>query len=173
MKSFRDVTVGRVGLDEILFNHTRWLAQKGGKRADLTDINLSFIDLRGVDLSYSLCRRVNISDSILDKARFVGASMVDAKIERNSLKKVNWNNADLRFSVFACNDMSGCSINSVLFDNSLIIQSDLRRLVNFDRSASFSGATIKSSTVSSDVHAKAVSHNAELIDVCVDDSGEN
>ena len=89
MKSFRDVTVGRVGLDEILFNHTRWLAQKGGKRADLTDINLSFIDLRGVDLSYSLCRRVNISDSILDKARFVGASMVDAKIERNSLKKVN------------------------------------------------------------------------------------
>lgn len=53
-------------LEQILKQHKLWLAENGGKRADLSEANLSWADLRGADLRGADLRGANLRGADID-----------------------------------------------------------------------------------------------------------
>ena len=75
----------------VLAQHAKWLAYGSeGKRADLTDADLTDADLRGVDL-----RRANLTGVNLRNANLTGANLTNASLKGADLRGVNLKSANL------------------------------------------------------------------------------
>ena len=81
-----------MNLQKILEDHSAWLRGEGGKRANLSDANLSGADLRGAKLSGADLRSANLGDADLSGAYLSDADLSNArmpgfkKLEPQSLK---------------------------------------------------------------------------------------
>lgn len=108
-------------LNEILRKHKLWLdGKKGGERADLTEANLTGLDLTkadltwanftgadlsranftGADLSWAKFKRADLTGAVLTRANLYTANLTDAKLTRavlswTNLTDVNLTDADL------------------------------------------------------------------------------
>ena len=89
-------------LKKILELHTKWLnGEEGGKRADLSDADLSGADLRradlsDADLSGADLRWANLSGADLSDADLSGADLRRADLRRADLSGADLRRADLR-----------------------------------------------------------------------------
>ena len=78
-------------LKKILELHAKWLnGEEGGKRADLSDADLSDADLSGADL-----RRADLSDADLRRANLSGADLGWADLSDADLSGADLGRADL------------------------------------------------------------------------------
>ena len=92
--------------DQIMLDHKKWLEDHTtGERANLRDVDLSEMDLSGIDLSYAYLQganlmntkliETNLSNADLSQAVLRGANLSKAKIDGTCL-----DNANLNFAVF-------------------------------------------------------------------------
>jgi len=89
-------------LSLILKQHEMWLINRSsGKRADLSDANLS-----GANLSDTNLRYANLSNADLRYADLSGANLSDANLRYADLRYANLSNADLRYA-----DLSGANLS--------------------------------------------------------------
>ena len=85
-------------LNEILENHELWLNNKGGKRADLSGVNLRNADLRYADLRYANLYNANLYNADLRYANLYSADLRYANLMDADLYNANLKCADLRYA---------------------------------------------------------------------------
>lgn len=89
--------MNRHELNNVLLEHGRWLESDGeeGKRADLSDADLSYADLSDADLSYANLSYADLFGANLQRADLFGANLSGANLQRASLSGANLLGADL------------------------------------------------------------------------------
>ena len=117
-----------IDLPEILKLHKLWLEKHpDGKRADLSDADLSGADLRraclsGANLYCADLRRADLSDAILRGADLRGADLYDADLSGADLHHANLSDADLNGA-----DLSGADLHHANLRDADLNGADLRR----------------------------------------------
>ena len=90
-------------LEEVLELHKKWLKrEEGGIKADLSDEDLSNVDLIDVNLRYA-----DLSGSILMGAYLSNANLSDSDLSYVYLSNANLSDSDLRYSDFSNADLRG------------------------------------------------------------------
>ena len=98
-------------LKKILELHTKWLnGEEGGKRADLSDADLSGADLRRADLSGADLRRADLSGADLRRADLSDADLSGADLRRADLRRADLSGADLRRADLRRADLSDADL---------------------------------------------------------------
>ena len=94
--------------DRIIEEHRKWLENnETGKRADLSDLDLSETDLSGMDLSYA-----DLEGTNLMKANLAGADLSNAYLRSAAL-----HGADLSRARLDNTDFSGADLTAATFDS--------------------------------------------------------
>ena len=83
--------MNKTDLEKILTEHTLWLHNEGGKRADLRGADLGEADLKGANLREADFRGANLGEADLR-----GANLREADLRKANLGWANLSEADLR-----------------------------------------------------------------------------
>ena len=83
--------MNKTDLEKILTEHTLWLHNEGGKRADLRGADLGEADLKGANLREADFRGANLGEADLR-----GANLREADLRETTLGWANLRKADLR-----------------------------------------------------------------------------
>ena len=87
--------INREELNKILKEHELWLKGEGGKRANLSNVDLSGADLNNTNLRCANLRYVNLKDADLRRANLEDADLSYSNLSNSNLRDVNLNSADL------------------------------------------------------------------------------
>ena len=104
-------TITKDELKIILDNHTLWLNNKGGSKADLSSADLRSADLLSTDLSYANLRSANLSY----------ANLRSANLSYANLRYANLRSADLRYA-----DLSSANLSFANLRYANLLYADLR-----------------------------------------------
>lgn len=115
--------MNKTDLEKILTEHTLWLHNEGGKRADLRGANLREADLRETTLGWANLRKANLGWANLSEADLRGADLRGANLGGANLRGTNLggarlSEANLDFSVFPL----WCGALSVQADERIVRQ---------------------------------------------------
>lgn len=114
--------ISKEELNKILEEHELWLKGEGGKRADLSDTDLSDTDLSGVNLSDANLNNTNLrcanlkyadlSSANLRYADLKGANLRCADLKDADLRRANLEDADLSYSNLSNSNLRDVNLNS-------------------------------------------------------------
>lgn len=108
-------------LKEILVSHSKWLrCENGGERADLSNADLSYInlnhtDLRGANLCGADFYRANLYGAILCGANLYGANFCATDLSNSSLRVTDLRATDLSNSKFDNASLSTTSLSKTYY----------------------------------------------------------
>lgn len=94
-----------IKLKAILMEHKDWLRNKGGRRADL-----SGVDLSGVDLSGAVLCRVNLSGANLSRANLSRADLIQTNLVGTDLSDANLSGANLDGAILVWANLSRANL---------------------------------------------------------------
>jgi uncharacterized protein YjbI with pentapeptide repeats len=104
-------------LEEILSEHKLWLDSHGGKgkRADLREASLVWVDLEGADLQGADLRGVNLLGAHLEgadlrEANLRGADLREADLRVANLKRANLKKTELMWTILEGADLQGADL---------------------------------------------------------------
>jgi uncharacterized protein YjbI with pentapeptide repeats len=104
--------------------------------ANLTDCNLSGIDLRDARFNKSVLVRTNFSASGLDRAKFRGVTLTDVKLTSTDLRKTIFENCIFDGVDFKYSDLRGLRLDGQTFIGVKFEETALNEVT-------FKGATLK------------------------------
>ena len=115
--------MNKTDLEKILTEHTLWLHNEGGKRADLRGADLGEADLKGANLREADFRGANLGEADLRGANLREADLRETTLGWANLRKANLggarlSEANLDFSVFPL----WCGALSVQADERIVRQ---------------------------------------------------
>lgn len=97
-----------IDLKEVLHLHERWLkGYEDGRRADLSQRDLSYADLRGADLRSAFLHDADLRGTDLCYAYLNGADLSDADLR----------GTDLRGADLSCTNLSDADLSYAMFDD--------------------------------------------------------
>ena len=123
-------------LNKILKKHKMWLKdEEGGKRANLSYVNLSNADLSHANLRAANLSYVNLSNADLSHANLRVANLTDAdltnvdltcaNLEGTNLTDADLRNANLKYTNLRCTDLTSANLENVDLWNANLINSKL------------------------------------------------
>ena len=137
----------REDLQKILENHSLWLRDEGGERANLSGADLSGADLSGVNLcGANLCgaylRQADLSGANLSGADLRGADLSYANLRRADLSYANLGQADLSVANLSCANLrqanlSGTDLSRANLSGAYLSGADLREVSHNENTAFF------------------------------------
>jgi hypothetical protein len=110
-----------VDIEQILKNHTAWLRDEGGERADLSGANLSGADLSGADL-----RGADLRGADLRWADLSGADLRWADLSGADLRGADLRGADLSRADLSRADLEGIRMHNTAGDGKTLRTMQLR-----------------------------------------------
>lgn len=135
--------MNKTDLEKILTEHTLWLHNEEGKRADLSEADLRGADLSGADLRMvnlrgADLRWANLGEADLRGADLCGADLdfsvlplwcgsLGAKVDERIIRQIVYHTLRL-----AQNSEISCDLKGVLFTKELIEQANLFHRVEFE-----------------------------------------
>lgn len=120
--------------------------------------DLSYLDLKGINLSQTNLENCNLEGSILDKANLTQSALLGCKVSKASFKNTQLSEANLSSAVGQYPDFSGANLTQALlmktnFENANFTGCDMRMVVVFEanliRSKFFASQFTKLSMVNS------------------------
>ena len=121
-------------LEEILDKHALWLkGESSGKRAYLSDANLSYVDLSGSNLSSAY-----LGGADLNHANLRGANLRDAYLRGANLSHANLSGSGLRGADLSYTDLSSANLSGAYLRDAYLRGADLNH-------ANLSGADLSGS----------------------------
>jgi len=124
-------TYSATELKIVLDNHSKWLRNEGGERANLrnanlSDANLSGADLRdanlyGADLSDADLRNANLRDADLRNANLCGADLCGADLSGANLWGANLWGANLCCANLCCANLMNADLSGAKYDSWQIV----------------------------------------------------
>jgi uncharacterized protein YjbI with pentapeptide repeats len=126
-----------VQLKEILHQHSLWLKDpKSGKRADLSEANLSGAVLNRVDLNRANLYGAVLSGAVLNRANLYGADLSGANLNRANLYGVDLSGANLSGADLGGADLGGAVLNEAILNEAFLYGAkftiELRNVKNLD-----------------------------------------
>lgn len=122
-----------IDLKEVLHLHERWLkGYEDGRRADLSQRDLSYADLRGADLlsaflhdadlrgtdlCYAYLNGADLSDADLSDADLSYADLNGASLRDADLSDADLRGTDLRGADLSCTNLSDADLSYAMFDD--------------------------------------------------------
>ena len=128
-------------LNEILKKHELWVTGKGGKQADLSDVDLrcadltyanlrcadlSNADLSDVNLRYADLRFIDLSNGNLKGADLKHAKLTYADLSKANLSKANLKGADLKHAKLTYVKLKGADLQDADLRDANLKYADLR-----------------------------------------------
>ena len=115
-------------LSVILKEHQLWLKSMGinGKRADLSNKNLQFVNLAGVDLSRANLGGANLGNADLGNAYLNRANLRDAYLKGANLRDADLGGADLRIADLKIADLKDAYLKGANLRGADLRGADLR-----------------------------------------------
>ena len=118
--------IDREDLERILTEHKAWLDDhNAGTRAVLRDMNLSEMDLSGLDFSHADMFGVNLRNSNLEGANLSCSYLLNAFMMGANLSKANLDYADCSNATISHSNLSECSAESTRFMGACMWDSNL------------------------------------------------
>ena len=105
--------ISREELNEILKKHKLWLQGKGGKRADLSEADLRYINLRFANLKHANLNKANLRNANLIGANLNEANLKYANLSDADLKHADLSGADLRYANLSDADLRYANLKDV------------------------------------------------------------
>ena len=120
--------IDQEALSVILKEHQLWLKSMGinGKRADLSNKNLQFVNLAGVDLSRANLGGANLGNTDLGNAYLNRANLRDAYLKGANLRDADLGGADLRIADLKIADLKGANLRGANLRGADLRGADLR-----------------------------------------------
>ena len=115
MRNIEDVTLKNgKNLKEVLELHKKWLKdEEDGKRADLSNENLSNVDLGNLNLRYVILEGVNLSNAELSYVNLSYANLKGANLRSANLTDVNLSYANLKGAYLSYAYLEGANLTYV------------------------------------------------------------
>ncbi len=108
-------------LDQILDLHEKWLrGEKGGKRADLRDKDLSYLDMSNRDLSHIDFVRSNLDYADMSNSNAISCKFMGASMDGTRVISACFYDSDFRFSY-----ISGFYPQDIAFYGALAVESQI------------------------------------------------
>jgi len=105
-------TITKDELKIILDNHTLWLNNKGGSKANLRFANLSSANLRSANLSFANLRYADLSSANLSFANLSSADLSSANLSYANLRFADLSSANLRYADLSSANLSFANLSS-------------------------------------------------------------
>lgn len=121
-------------IQEILENHSLWLEEEGGERANLSRADLSRADLGDANLSRANLSDADLSGANLSDADLSDADLSDANLSDADLSRADLSGANLSCANLSCADLSGANLSCANLGDADLSGADLS-------GANLSGAT--------------------------------
>ena len=99
-------------LNKILKEHELWLIDEGGKRADLSNANLSYANLKSTDLTYANLSNTNLEYADLTYADLTYVDLTYANLSNADLTYADLIHADLSYSNLKDANLSNANLSS-------------------------------------------------------------
>ena len=128
-------------LQAILQNHSKWLTNSGGERADLSSANLSSANLSGADLRSANLWGANLSGADLRSANLWGANLSSANLSGADLRSANLWGANLSSANLWGANLSSANLRGADLSSANLWGANLS-------SANLSGADLRSANLS-------------------------
>ena len=128
-----------IDLKEVLRLHGRWIhGYEDGRRADLSQRDLSHADLCGADLRIASLRNANLNEAdlrgaYLSHADLNGASLRDADLRGAYLSHADLNGASLRDADLRGTDLNGANLGDADLNGASLRDADLSYATFDDR----------------------------------------
>ena len=169
MKPLQEVIIRGVHLTEILHEHQKWTKNNGGSQANLSDEDMSYMDLSELNLSYSICVRTVFSDSIMVNTKLAYVDATGANFDRSWLRGSDLRYAKLKTSSVNYADMRDCQIGGAIFNEASLYKTDLSNVINGEDKASFRCSRIVQAKMNqslfSDIADQTPSINTNSVDI--------
>jgi len=108
-------------LDEIIKLHEKWVVGNcNGKRADLSNVDLSGKDLSNANLRYANLNGTDLSDANLSYVYLKGANLSNANLSDADLSDANLINANLRSVNLSGANFRGADLSDADLENSIL-----------------------------------------------------
>ena len=127
MRKIEDVTLkdGK-NLKDVLELHKKWLKdEEDGKRADLSNENLSDVDLGNLNLRYVILEGVNLSNAELSYVNLSYANLKGANLRSANLTDVNLSYANLKGAYLSYAYLEGANLTYVNLEGANLKGADL------------------------------------------------
>ena len=119
--------ISKEELNEILKEHELWLKKEGGKRADLSDVDLRFINLSHANLSHANLSHADLSHADLEDANLKYADLIYANLSDAYLRYADLIYANLRYANLSNADLSDADLRHANLQDANLKRADLRR----------------------------------------------
>ena len=127
MRDIKEVVIGGITLEEILNKHEKWLKhEKGGEKAKLIKVDLSFVDLRGVNLINVDLRFSNLRGANLSYANLVRANLSHTNLRNANLSYVDLRGTDLSYANLCEVDLNDGDLDNTNLKHAGLVKSNLR-----------------------------------------------
>ena len=127
MRDIKEVVIGGITLEEILNKHEKWLKdEKGGEKAKLIKVDLSFVDLRGVNLINVDLRFSNLRGANLSYANLVRANLSHTNLRNANLSYVDLRGTDLSYANLCEVDLNDGDLDNTNLKHAGLVKSNLK-----------------------------------------------
>lgn len=117
--------ISKEELNKILEEHELWLKGEGGKRADLSGVNLSDANLNNTNLRCANLKYADLSSANLRYADLKGANLRCADLRYTNLRCVDLRYTDLRYTNLSHADLSYSNLSNSNLSNANLSNADL------------------------------------------------
>lgn len=131
MRNPKDVIIGDKTLEEILINHKHWIYKDcdgwRNMRADLSDMDLSEVNLARENLRYINLTNASLYKADLSDANLIGADLSGAKLDYADLSSANLHAADLTGALLICTNLLQADLFHARLCQANLFHSDLTK----------------------------------------------
>jgi uncharacterized protein YjbI with pentapeptide repeats len=117
MRKTSEVIINGISLDKIISKHLKWLENKGGCRADLSNLDLSDVDLSGSNFQGAIFSGSNLSGSNLQGSNLQGSNLSMANLYLANLQGSNLSMANLCLANLSGTNLSEADLNGTNLDD--------------------------------------------------------
>ena len=150
-------------IKDILIDHELWLNSNGGERADLSNTDLRWLDLRNANLSYAIIVNSDLRGVFLKNTNFSNTDISHSNLSGSDTGGANFSHANLSYTDFRGSNLSFSNFNGANMDFARLENTNLYNVAgnNKEIKSIFCTRTYLMSYTTTDLYVGCKGHRIE------------